>query len=131
MADWIKDYESEHLVLDEIYEDKDHLYILRTSIPFWKAYYTPYDTIKNGAMGNISQFGDWLSNTPFCISVLKKFGVTNPYKDIVDNEKVYYIGLQNDNGEVLIYIRDHYFKTARFEYVKSIGRYDVYSILSE
>ena len=129
MQQWITDRNNNQDVLNEIYKDKEHLYIGRTSLPLWKAYYAPYDGIKKGAMANFSPLGDWLTNAPFSIEVLENYNVFNPYKDVVNNEKVYLVGDENSLKPILQYIQDHYNKNAKLSLIRTIGVYGAFSVI--
>ena len=131
MGQWKNDLAVNHDVLNELYNDKDHLYLCRTSLTLWKKYYTPYGEIRIGAMDNISPLGDWLSNTPLSIDVLAKYDVVNPYKDMIDNRKVYFIEKGDDLELVIIYLKKHYNGDAEAVFVKNIGPYDVFQISSK
>lgn len=131
MDSWKNDYTENHAVLNEIYSDKEHLYISRTSLPLWKRYYTPYSTIRKGAMSNYSPLGDWIANTPLSIEVLSDYDVVNPYKDMVNNSKVFFIGNKDGLDPVLNYIRRHYYNDAEAVLIKRLGPYEVYSIVSK
>ena len=128
MNDWREEYQINHEALNEIYEDKDHLYISRTSLPLWKRYYTPYDKIRFGSMSNYSPLGDWIANTPLLKKTLTDYGVRNPYKDMVNNDKVYFIGFSDNMQPVIDYIQRHYYQNLEVETVKECGPYVVYSL---
>ena len=128
--DFREEYKINHEVLDFIYDDKDHLYISRTSLVLWKKYYTPYDQIKTGAMSNYSPLGDWIANMPLLVETLERYNVRNPYKDIVNNDKVYFIGNDDNLALVETYIRKHYYSNLQVNIVNKIGPYTVYSFIS-
>ena len=130
MSEWKNDWAINHETLNEIYDDKQHLYLCRTSQPLWKIYYTPYDEIRIGAMCNLSPLGDWICNTPLSVSALADYDVVNPYKDMIDNNKVYFIGDLDSLDPVLVYLKKHYNNAAEAVFVKDIGQYNVYSIKS-
>ena len=131
MDKWLSKYQINHEVLDEVYADQEHLYISRVSWPAWKSYYTPYDAIRKDSMANYSPLGDWLANSPLSVSVLNKYGVVNPYKDIIDNNKVYLIGDGSNLEPVITYIKKHYNSKAEAVLVRTVGPYEVYSIRTE
>ena len=131
MQYWIDEYDVNHEVLDEIYADKEHLYMSRTALPVWKVYYTPYDVIRTGAMDNYSTLGDWIANTPLYLEVLSDYGVRNPFKDLVNNDKAYFIGYEKDMGKVLSYIQRHHYEDAEAILVRESGPYRVYSIVTK
>ena len=128
MEKWTNNYKINHEVMDEIYEDKDHIYISRISFPAWKTYYTPYDLIKKGAMSNFCALGDWLANNPLSVRILADYNIVNMYRDVIDNEKAYLIGDGSSLAPVFTYIKEHYNSNAEAYFVKNIGPYDVYSI---
>ncbi len=131
MQSWINDYNVNHEVLDEIYEDKDHLYMSRTLLPLWKIYYTPYSGIRKGAMDNYSMLGDWIANTPLYVKVINNYGINNPYKDLINNEKAYFIGYQDDMSQVLAYLQRHYDPNTQAELIRTSGPYYIYSFVSK
>lgn len=131
MQGWIDEYNINHEVLDEIYEDKEHLYMSRTLLPLWKIYYTPYSGIRKGAMGNYSMLGDWIANTPLYVDVINKYGISNPYRDLINNNQAYFIGYQEDMDLVLAYLQRHYDPNAQAHLVRNSGPYYIYSIVSK
>ena len=118
-------------VLSQIREDSDHLYLSRTSLPLWKRYYGPYDIIADGAMKNYSPLGDWIANMPLLVNTLERYDVRNPYKDSVNNQKVYFIGDEVGLDLVKKYIQKHYYENVEFVLVKKMGVYEVYSAISK
>ena len=128
--DWHEELLRNQEDIAEVYDDHDHLYISRVSFPMWKLYYTSYDAIKKGTMTNYATYGDWMINSPIYIDAMKEFGVINPYKDIVDNEKVYLIGFIDNLDPIIKYIQRHYYSEAKAVLVKKIGEYEIYSIKS-
>ncbi len=131
MQEWIDDYNINHKVLDEIYEDKDHLYMSRTLLPVWKIYYTPYSGIRKGAMSNYSMLGDWIANTPLYVDVINNYGITNPYRDLINNDRAYFIGYEEDMSQVLAYLQRHYDPDTKADLVRTSGPYYIYSFISQ
>ena len=81
-------------------------------------------------MSNYSPLGDWIANTPLSIKVLSYYDIVNPYKDMVNNPKAYFIGSKDGLDPVLNYIRKHYYPDAQAIKEKQIGPYEVYSLVS-
>lgn len=131
MQEWIDEYNINHEVLDEIYEDKDHLYMSRTLLPVWKIYYTPYSGIRKGAMSNYSMLGDWIANTPLYVDVINNYGITNPYRDLINNDQAYFIGYEEDMSQVLAYLQRHYDPKTKADLVRTSGPYYIYSFVSQ
>ncbi len=128
--EWHDEYLRNQEVIAEVYADKDHIYFSRVSFPMWKLYYTTYDAIKKGTMENYATYGDWMINSPIYIDSMGKFGIVNPYKDIVDNDRAYLIGFIDNLDPIIKYIQRHYNANAKAVFVKKIGEYEVYSIKS-
>ena len=79
----------------------------------------PYQTEKN-----MINTGNWGTMTPYMTQTLAEKGLSNPIKDLINNDKAYYIG--NDYVDRLtIYYNKWYGRdgTIRMEKVDSIGGY--------
>lgn len=57
---------------------------------------------------------------------MQEHGITNPYKDMIGNKKVYLI---DDNIQLTLdYIRQNYDQNAEAVFVKTLGNVDLYQI---
>ena len=93
-------------VCNAVHGDQDHLYLLRTSgLPFGQAY-NAFADVPFGIADNIYPLGSWTSRTPFKDSVLEKYDIENPIKDMIDDPDVYIV--DPDIGSTLAYIRKWY-----------------------
>ena len=90
----------------------------------------PFYCGTEGELSNFYLLGSWTVNTPITNQVLREYGVENPYRDAIDNEKVYILDSAN-NAELLRYIQENYNEAARLEAVKEIGNYTVYSVVTK
>ena len=126
--EWKNEHDTMHTYLNEIYEDKEHLYISRVSFPMWKSYYTVYDAIRPNTMQNYATYGDWMINMPIYVDAMKEYDIVNPFKDIIDNEKAYLIGSLDNLEPIISYIQRHYNKDIEPVLVKTIGPYEAYLI---
>ena len=126
--EWRQEYTLNHEAIDEVYQDREHIYFSRVSFAMWKSFYTPYDAIRRGTMANYATYGDWMINAPIYIDAMKKYDIVNPYKDIINNDKAYLIGYLDNLQPILNYIQRHYDPDAQALLVKNIGPYGVYSI---
>ena len=118
-------------VFDAIAQDKEHLYfttvLYNENLPLGTQHFClPFSTTSSGFGENIYYLGGWTARMPITLQQLEPYYVTNPIKDMINNEKVYFIG--EDYELLLAYIQTWYDKTAEFVYVKSIGTYNVYSV---
>ena len=104
----------------EIAEDKEHLYLCTINVFGTGVTVDPFYCGTEGELSNFYLLGSWTVNTPITNQVLREYGVENPYRDAIDNEKVYILDSAN-NAELLRYIQENYNEAARLEAVKEIG----------
>lgn len=115
-------------LINEITNDNKHLYLCRAHFGLRKNYYMAYDQIENGVCINFQPLGDWVSNTPLSTAALNKYGVRNPYKDIINNDEVYLIGDEDDLDQIIKYINNNYDESVSLKFVKNIGDYYVFYV---
>lgn len=117
-----------HAAYQVMNRDKQTLYITRTDE-------LPPDRMPGrqggfGYYGNIATLGGWLTESPYALDRYARFGVTNPFRDLVDADHILLVS--NDPEPVLRYIRAHYAENARLVEVPPIrGEYQVWKIVSE
>ncbi len=108
-------------------QDKGRLYLTRTDE-------LPADRMpgKQGGFGylsNISTLGGWLTESPYVNARYAAYGVTNPFRDLVDRQDVRL--MSEDVEPVLGYIRRHYAPDAKAVPVRLVnGEYPAYRILT-
>lgn len=130
----IKLMQKEHIVrnniiidtLKQFNEDEDNIYLLNVGDEFYNTYCL-FDG-DNDYCGNIVFLGGWQSCTPIQDEVLKKYGINNPYRDIVNNDNCYIVN--TDINLIVRYINDYYEADAYAKYEKSINGFDIYKIVS-
>ena len=115
-------------MLHMISSDKEHLYIGKTGIIGPYICYGPFEARPVGEIANRGFYGGWACNTPVILANMKRYGVTNPYRDCVDNDAAYI--LDDEIDSTIQYIRTYYYPDAEYEEIKRIGRYGVYSVRS-
>lgn len=122
-------FQAERTVIEEIDADDEHLYLTKVfTISFAKAY-DIFDSIPVGIGDNMYPLGGWTAQTVPYMDVLEKYGVDNPFRDIINNEKVYLIDQNIDM--TMEYIHTWYDEDAEAVPVKQIGKHSVYKIVSE
>ena len=119
--------------IKEINSDPGHLYLRTTdeNLDYVSSLFIPKDAY---ARDNLYALGGWMTNMPLYNAVKEKFGVSNPFRDVVNNDDIFLI-INSEEGKDLIieYIRRHYDENANAQYVKSIQankEYRVYKIVS-
>lgn len=82
-----------------------------------------YDFAQPANMGdakNIFYSGGWTSKMPLTEAILDKYGISNPYKDCLNNKNAYVID-EMDSERTLKYIQRHYNENAKRYLVKQVG----------
>ena len=118
----------ERAVLQSIHTDLDHLYLFKASTISFANAYSVFSSIPFEMGRNLYPLGGWASATPLYQETLKEYGVTNPFRDIIGNEKIYII--DNSISNTLEYIQKHYDKDAKAVLVSELGAYKIYQIES-
>ena len=113
--------------IESIHDDSEHLYMTKIKTISTFSCYGPFERIPEGTIANICPLGGWASRSATENNILKRYGVENPFKDIINNEKMYVLDDQIDI--TLAYIQKWYASKARAEVVKDMGAYKVYRIV--
>ena len=91
--------------------------------------YGVFDAVPFGIADNIYPLGGWGAETPVFKSVLKRYGIGNPMRDMIDNESVYIV---DDNIDTTVaYLRKWYAPDAKAEKVRETGGRSIYKIVTE
>ena len=110
--------------------DTDHLYLTKAGLYALSPGYGPLSLVPLGVASNTCVLGGWPAGSPAYVAAMEQYGVTNPYRDCINNDQVYLI--DNDINLTLNYIREYYDMKAQ---VKEIGLFDeknkMYQIVSE
>lgn len=114
--------------LEEIHADTSHLYLTRYKTVSYAKAYSVWDSIPFGLGSNTYPLGGWTSQTPVYLSVLDEYDIDNPFRDMINNEKVYLV--DSDIESTMNYIHTWYDAEAEAVYVKTLGKYPVYQIQS-
>lgn len=114
----------------KVSSDKDHMYLTKVGLYALAPAYGPLSLVPLDAGSNMAPLGGWPSGSPAYAAALEKYGMTNPYRDCINNEKAYLI--DNDISTTLNYIHEYYDSTARAE---EAGMFDeenmMYRIVSD
>lgn len=104
--------------------DKDTFYVVGTRekksnpgylIP-WKA---PDTSIDDNCMGT----GSWGTKSPYIMDKLAAYGMTNPIKDLIDNDRARFIGNKNVKN-LTAYLNKWYGKDGKKIYFEEVGKID-------
>ncbi len=112
----------------EISNDEEHLYLCKRGYPDIIFAFEPFDAIPAGIFDNIYWLGGWQVFEPVTYTALDNYGISNPYRDMIGNDRVYLI--DDDIDLTLRYIHDYYDPDAKAEEIRVIGNdYQVYQIV--
>jgi len=121
-----EDYSKMRAFIKELHSDQEHLYLTKMgTVSFAKAY-DVFDVIPKGMADNLYPLGGWTANTPVYTEVLEKYGVTNPFRDMIGNEKVYLVDKEIDR--TMEYLHTYYDADAEAEEVAVNGKTGIYQI---
>ena len=111
----------------EVTADKEHLYVMLTTAPSVYYAYNFWEPCQQGDLSNVYNAFGWEYNVEVKHEILENYGITNIYRDSINNDDIYFIaGPQAVRLEV--YIRENYHPDAYLNYIGSIGDYFVWSI---
>lgn len=117
---------SQRAVLETIGTDKEHVYLAKSGTVSEIVCYGPFDPMPENLLDNLYWLSGWECRTPGIVKEMREHGITNPYKDMIGNKKVYLI---DDNIQLTLdYIRQNYDKNAEAVFVKTLGNVDLYQI---
>lgn len=111
--------------LEAVSVDTEGLYLSKLGGITYTSYGMLY-RVPEGVFENVVWYGGWEMGNPLWNAKMKEYGVTNPYKDVIDQEHVYIV--DDDIDLTLSYIRDYYQKNVEAELVKEAGYLKVYRI---
>lgn len=113
-----EDLSAERAAVDTLLSDTEHVYLAKLDTVSDRIY-SPFEPAGKGYWDRIVLLGGWDCNHPVIMDNLKKYGVENPYRDSVGNDKVYFI---EDNIELtLAHIREFYDSDAAAELAEPLS----------
>lgn len=122
-------HENTRAVLEEIHADHDHLYLMKFGTISYAAVFSIWEPVPWGIGDNQYPLGGWTANSPVYMDVLKAYGVGNPFRDMIDNDKVYLIDHQIDR--TVRYLQTWYNADAHERLVREAVDYKIYQIVTE
>lgn len=109
----------ERELMQQIGDDKDHVYLVKLGQLSTFTSYGPFDVVPFGSEDNLCKLGGWEYGAPTNDSVLERYGISNPYRDMLDNPQV--IVVDNKAKTTLEYLRRHYDERAKAYQIKEIA----------
>lgn len=114
----VEDKSAQKAAIERILADEEHLYLCKV----WSIdheLYTPLETAPAGFADRIVLLGGWSLYHPSIEQVLERYGIENPYPDMIGNEGVLLI--DNDVERTLAYLRKYYDPDAWAEPVEPLS----------
>ena len=90
--------------------------------------YGPFDIMPEKVIGNVLYLGGWAAYSRAFQDTMAAYGISNPYRDLIGNEKLYLV--DNDIELTMTYLKENYDADASYEAVGEFGKYTIYKILS-
>ena len=98
-----------------------------------ETYFTPWKAPDTAAEKNVMGTGSWGTKSPYVLDKLAVYGLRNPIKDLINNEKAYFIGNKRI-GKISDYYNKWYGgdgKTILMEQVAEAGGYKIWKVTAK
>ncbi len=123
MRDWYRSAPAEdkseiRAAYERLLADQDHVYLAKLDA-VTDGLWSPFEPYGKGYWDRIVLLGGFDCLHPAVMANLARYGVENPYRDCVGNEKVYII--EDDVDLTLRFIREHYDPHAKAEPVEPLS----------
>ena len=126
----VEDKSSQKAAVELLLEDEEHLYLCKV----WSIdheIYGPLETAPAGFADKIVLLGGWSLYHPSIEHVLEKWGIENPYPDMIDDPQVLLI--DKDIERTVEYLQKYYEPSARAEKLEQLSAdtgLEIYRIVS-
>ena len=123
MRDWYRSAPAEdkseiRAAYERLLEDREHVYLAKLDA-VTDGLWSPFEPYGKGYWDRIVLLGGFDCLHPAIMENLAQYGVENPYRDCVGNERVYII--EDDVDLTLRFIREHYDPRAKAEPVEPLS----------
>lgn len=117
---------AQRAVLETIGTDKEHIYLSKSGTLSEIVCYGPFDRMPETLLDNVYWFGGWECRTPEYTRAMAEDGIRNPYRDVINNNRIY---LADDDIDLTLkYIQEYYEPSAQAVFVKTVGNVNLYQI---
>lgn len=111
-------------LLENVGRDKEHVYLSKLGQLSTFLAYGPFETLPLDSADNVCKLGGWEYGNPVNDSVLERYGITNPYRDMINNPQV--IVVDDSVKATQKYLRAHYDEQVNYYEVKQINKKHFY-----
>ena len=115
-------------------QNSENMYIMSVSEKkFDPDYATPLSAPGRNGENNVIGTGSWGTMSPYVLDKLQKYDMVNPIKDLIDNDKAYYIGNKNIERLTEYYNKWYGSKDQKVKLIRTeeVSGYGVYRVLYE
>ena len=113
-----EDFSAERAAVETLLADSEHVYLAKLDT-ISDRLYSPFETAPKGYWDKIVLLAGYDFNHPTVMANLRRYGVENPYRDCIGNERVYLI--EDDVELTLRYLHEHYDPGAGAERVEPLS----------
>ena len=110
---------------DIVSVDPEGLYLAKLGTITYTGY-GMFSPVPEGTFENVVWYGGWEMGNPLWVDKMAEYHVTNPYRDLIDQEHVYIV--DDKINLTLKYIKEYYQKDVEAELVKESTYLKVYRI---
>ena len=112
------DRREQRAAVQQLLEDEEHVYLAKLDTVA-DDLYGPFEVPPAGYWDRIVLLGGFDCNHPAVMENLRRYGVENPYRDCIGNDRVYLI--EDDVSLTLQYLHEHYDPAAEAELVQPLS----------
>ena len=113
-----EDFSAERAAVETLLRDREHVYLAKLDTVSDRIY-SPLEPAAKGYWDRIVLLGGYDILHPTIMDNLRLYGVENPYRDCIGNERVYLI--EDDVDLTLRYLHEHYDPGAEAELVEPLS----------
>ena len=125
-----EDFSAERAAVETLLQDTEHVYLAKLDTVSDRIY-SPFEPAGKGYWDRIVLLGGFDCNHPAIMNNLALYGVANPYRDAVGNDRVYFI--EDDIDLTLSHIHERYDPGATAERMDALSEetgLEIYRILA-
>lgn len=121
-----ENYTAMRTFIEDIHNDQEHLYLTKMgTVSFAKAYGV-FDVIPKGMADNMYPLGGWTAQTPVYMEVLSRYGVHNPFRDMIGNANICLVDKEIE--KTIQYLHTYYDADAEAVEIAKNGKTGIYQI---
>ena len=113
-----EDFSGERAAVETLLQDTEHVYLAKLDTVSDRIY-SPFEPAAKGCWDRIVLLGGFDCGHPTIMDNLRLYGVENPYRDCIGNDRVYLI--EDDIELTLRFLREHYDPGAEAERVEPLS----------